>query len=396
MKEKVLCENCERKFEREEMYEVDGLLYCEDCFCELFSVCPDCGEVIPVLEAVLVNSGFNDERYVCESCIEDGYFRCTHCEEYFSNNHLWAEDSEYVICDSCSDYYYVCAGCNEIIHQDDAEYHDGNYYCSSCYDDVCDNLDNVVNEYSYKPIPIFLGDSKDNLYIGVELEVDRGSPYDAAVELKDSDNIYLKHDGSLGSGFEIVSHPATLEYHTHYLGWSEIMQICLSADMRSHDTSTCGLHCHVSRDFFGSNSDTQDLHIAKLILLINKFWDRYIVPFSRRDYSQLDRWAAKPDISISENDTEEEIVDKVKSSKHNGRYQGINLMNEHTIEFRMFRGTLKLNTFIASLQFVDCICRFAKDMKLSGIYSTNWSDLFYGKATQYPELICYLKSRNLL
>ncbi|MDD6735436.1 MAG: hypothetical protein PUE13_03880, partial [Clostridiales bacterium] len=73
MKETVLCENCEGKFEREEMYEVDGLLYCEDCFCELFSVCPDCGEVIPVSAAVLVNSGRNDERYICESCIEDGY-----------------------------------------------------------------------------------------------------------------------------------------------------------------------------------------------------------------------------------------------------------------------------------------------------------------------------------
>ena len=58
--------------------------------------------------------------------------------------------------------------------------------------------------------------------------------------------------------------------------------------------------------------------------------------------------------------------------------------------------TLKLNTFIATLQFVDCICRFAKTMKLSDIYTVDWSDLFSGKESEYPELMEYLKSKNLI
>ena len=62
----------------------------------------------------------------------------------------------------------------------------------------------------------------------------------------------------------------------------------------------------------------------------------------------------------------------------------------------MFRGTLKLNTFIAALQFVDCICRYAKAMKLSELYTTNWGDLFSGKEEVYPELIDYLKEKDLI
>ena len=95
-------------------------------------------------------------------------------------------------------------------------------------------------------------------------------------------------------------------------------------------------------------------------------------------------------------DTEKDIIDKVKDTKYRGRYQGINLENQNTIEFRIFRGTLKLNTFIATLQFVDCICRYSKSMRLSDIYTVGWSDLFSGKDELYPELIDYLKSKNLI
>ena len=78
----------------------------------------------------------------------------------------------------------------------------------------------------------------------------------------------------------------------------------------------------------------------------------YIVPFSRRNIETMERWAAKPSLSCMETETENEIMDKVKWYKSDGRYKAINLQNDNTIEFRLFRGTLKLNTFIASLQFV--------------------------------------------
>ena len=75
------------------------------------------------------------------------------------------------------------------------------------------------------------------------------------------------------------------------------------------------------------------------------------------------------------------------------RNSSLNLQNMNTIEFRLFRGTLKLNTFIASLQFVVVITRFVKSVKLNDIFTAKWSDVFC--YTEYEELNQYLKERNL-
>ena len=359
--------------------------------------CANCGRVIDISSATLVNHNFEDEKYLCDTCLADCIF-CSHCGHHYTSQHEWASDNIFSVCNHCASNYEICSSCSEVHHRNNIHYHNDEPYCENCYNDMMEEeINSYIEEYGYKPSPTFLGESDDNLFLGVQLEVHHGKTYQASKRISDNtDDVYLKHDGSLETGFEIVSHPATLQYHKSKLGWEHIMNICTEAYMRSHDTSTCGLHCHVSRLFFGATDNEQDLHIAKLILLINKFWEQYIVPFSRRHIATLERWAAKPSINILDTDTEEDIIDKVKDTKYRGRYQGINLENYATIEFRIFRGTLNINTFIATLQFVDCICRFAKAMKLSDIYTVSWGDLFAGKDSEYPELMCYLKSKNLI
>jgi len=93
-------------------------------------------------------------------------------------------------------------------------------------------------------------------------------------------------------------------------------------------------------------------------------------------------------------DTEDEIFSKVKNYKAGGRYKSINLENEHTIEFRLFRGTLNFNTFIASLQFVVSITRFVKGIKLNDIFTVNWSDFL--DYVDYAELKEYMGIRKLI
>ena len=174
-------------------------------------ICKECGCVCTDA-AVFVNRGFDDDGYVCRECLSNGYFYCNHCEEYYSNEHEWASDSEYVICTHCSEHYAVCESCHELISLDNANCYDGDYYCNNCYDDVIrDNLGSIIEDYYYKPEPEFLGNCNDNMYFGVELEVDNGNSCNAANSIaKKFTDVYLKHDGSLNSGFEIVSHPATL------------------------------------------------------------------------------------------------------------------------------------------------------------------------------------------
>ena len=59
----------------------------------------------------------------------------------------------------------------------------------------------------------------------------------------------------------------------------------------------------------------------------------------------------------------------------------------------MFRGTLKYNTFIATLQMVDKIVDVAINLTDEEINHQSWSD--FVATIEETELIKYLKERNL-
>jgi len=89
-------------------------------------------------------------------------------------------------------------------------YHlDGYAYCSDCYHEEVDK-NRSIHDYSYKPEPIFYGDSMR--YFDVELEIDgAGKDSDNADEIlsvgnRNDEVIYIKSDVSLDDGMEIVSH----------------------------------------------------------------------------------------------------------------------------------------------------------------------------------------------
>lgn len=71
----------------------------------------------------------------------------------------------------------------------------------------------------------------------------------------------------------------------------------------------------------------------------------------------------------------------------------VNLLNWRTIEIRIFRGTLKLNTLLATLQMVNAICDVAVFMSDSELQALSWHD-FLNRICE-PELIQYLKERKL-
>lgn len=82
-----------------------------------------------------------------------------------------------------------------------------------------------------------------------------------------------------------------------------------------------------------------------------------------------------------------------KAKKNCGRYVAVKLCNYHTIEFRLFRGTLKYNTLIATLELVNQICELAVLMNDDEIAKLSWSKFVAGITE--PELIQYLKERQL-
>ena len=88
-----------------------------------------------------------------------------------------------------------------------------------------------------------------------------------------------------------------------------------------------------------------------------------------------------------------DILDHAKNGASRGRYTCVNLQNSETIEFRIFRGTLKYNTLIATLQLVDRICDAACTMSDEEMKALSWTS-FVADCTE-PELVQYLKERRI-
>lgn len=349
--------------------------------------CYHCGERYDVEDM-----NYFDGEELCPECFDEETVVCEHC-----GNRIWADasaNSNIVLCEHCFYEHYVnCENCGRTIHNDDAYYFDddGDYaYCRVCYESRCSG--EYIHDYGYKPTPIFYGDS--NIYFGVELEIDNGGHDDSNAEkLTDIANssgerrIYMKHDGSLNDGMEIVTHPMSLDYHINEMPWAEVMSEAISLGYLSHKTNSCGLHVHVNRTAFGDCFEKQEECISRVLFFVERFWQE-LLKFSRRSEHQIERWAAR--YGIKENP--KATLDNAKK-KCSGRYTCINLINYNTIEFRLFRGTLKHSTLIATLQLVNRICRLAINLSDEDITSLNWCD--FVSDIKEPELINYLKSRRL-
>ena len=308
------------------------------------------------------------------------------------------------ICYSCyANESTTCDFCSDVHHYNDSEecYDCSNYYCNTCVNDHdCESVSEIpgMNDYSYKPYPIFHGNGP--LFMGVELECDEGnknvdpsfignlSQYSEGEKL-----FYLKEDGSLDRGFEVVTHPASLNYHMKKFPWGNIVDVVSGAGYSSHDTDTCGLHVHVSRAGLGRTPSSQELVLSKMVLLFWRFWDQ-LATFSRRDLSRLREWS-KGNHEHSQYYTGNIVhdLDDIKGS--NDRYVAINMhTGQETVEFRLFRGTLRRDSIIATLQMLDVLIRLCQDVGITKIYSMNWEEIIE-RAQVYNELSTYLHIHGL-
>lgn len=332
-----------------------------------------------------------DGSLICSDCRETKTLFCAHC-----GTRIWSDenagDGETPLCQSCYDRFYInCSHCGRVILQDDAHFDwNDEAYCGSCFPHVHRRYS--INEYSYKPLPAFYG--AGDRFFGVELEIDNGGEdNDNASELMDIANhdaelAYCKHDGSLHDGFEIVTHPMTLDFHQNEMPWKPLLRKAVALGYLSHQAGTCGLHIHVNRTAFGDTEAQQDACIARILYFFEKHWEE-LLKFSRRTSRQLNDWAAR----YGYKEQPREILDHAKKGYHNGRYSCVNLQNRNTIEFRIFRGTLKWNTLIAALQLVDWICAVAISFSDEELKAMPWTTFVTG--CQAPELVQYLKERRL-
>ena len=224
-----------------------GDTVCEDCL----AVCIRCDSIGSVDDESNIVDG---DRW-CDPCTGSYAYWCDNCDSYSHEYTHSAEDTSMNFCERCfeSNVSY-CEEC-------DASYLEG---CTYSHDD--DNDGRTIHDYSYRPDPIFHSseDEQTRLYFGIEIETEvRGGDYgdrrlaaEYAQQLESHNLAYLKSDGSLECGFEIVTHPMSHNYFMKdaFKLWDTIDKLKNDYSMMAWGTKTCGLHVHISRAGFSGGS----------------------------------------------------------------------------------------------------------------------------------------------
>lgn len=364
------CEHC-GEYHNSRVYEamVDGdiIEICETCRNDEFFQCDVCGDIIINSE----NSGGD----ICNRCDENTVL-CNECgERIASDEAIYCDIDDENYCESCySDNFVHCDICGSVTDRNDSHYDDDNYYCEDCWRG---SPESVIMDYNYTPCFPNYGEERR---FGVEIEVEGGRCLASDMRAAFDDDIYMKNDGSLDSGFEIITMPFLFE---------DILRIASSVGNKAQslglrgDNDTCGIHVHVSRAGIANIDET----IAKLLLLFSIHSDE-VERFARRDCKQ---WAA-----ISKK-SKIEFEDDSKSGfrcEKNARYRAINLQPSKTIEFRIFKGTTNGDTIKAILQFVNAVIDYCEVVSITDVECSDWKDIFKSKVNDpnYKEMFKFMSN----
>jgi hypothetical protein len=346
-----------------------------------------------------------------ERCREhEGWHECSECNGWHHEDNIyWVESgwTSSAMCERCVD-----------IHASYCEDHD----CYERNSNACLDDSGLVHDYGWRPETINFWElgsdgelhcetvSRDHsgyrsqsrkLFLGLELEVECGQGWtrdDIATHM-DSEFHYgtlmFKTDSSLNHGLEIVTHPMTLEAFKS-LPWAESLQALRSNGVRSWNTSTCGIHIHLSRSAFSGAT-----HIWAFSQLLAQNPDEVIALAGRNS----ERYASLGD------DFKEAIRDQAKG-RHTPRYIGVNYQNRNTLEVRLFKGTLRLERVFGDVEFVHAAHAYSAGLTASSIIAGETSLKEAAKAgalrwaafaayildnkTEYPNLITLLEEKSLL
>lgn len=207
------------------------------------------------------------------------------------------------------------------------------------------------------------------IFMGFELELQTAGAYgnsdgfmrtirDIGRHPQLGNHVIIKHDGSTGTnGLEIVSIPATLQYHK-----SIMKEVFFKEDVgfsnRFKSSDLCGIHVHISKDCLNKYS------IGRLIAFINSPNNAAFINAmaGRKENSYCQRLALKGENKFGV-DVSASIGAQVSMENENRHMPrgATNLMNTaKTIEIRIFKSTTQENNFLRKLEFCEALVKFCR------------------------------------
>jgi hypothetical protein len=250
------------------------------------------------------------------------------------------------------------------------------------------------------------------LYFGIEIEVEaKDGDYDIRREaakrahtLEDSQLAYLKNDGSINCGFEIVTHPMSHDYYMNEANelWETLEDLRNKYDMKSWATRTCGLHIHISRTGFNGGA-----HMHRFLRLVYSNQTLYEL-LAGRSSSQ---WSKFDDVDKAVPNGQDEsgytqwksvrsYKDKIQNGRNTDRYSAVNTQNRATLEMRIFKGTInsgkvksQINLAHASVEYTRTLT--VKDVRDGALDAQHFVAYIMAHADIYPELAARLEKQYL-
>ena len=305
------------------------------------------------------------------------------------------------------------------------------YLCEGCYESLCEQDEEqasspYVHSYGYRPSPMFFvavdgavwerdiltpagiagkrseaslnGRTREQFPVfGFELEM---SDESGDLEYNDCASYlhnrvghfaYLKEDGSVSNGFELVTHPHTLDaYNLRTELWSALDHIREHGWRSWKSSSSCGLHIHVNTASFHNVG-----HAMMFLKFIFANRDP-LVRFAGRDssYARFDYDSfVQRQVHAGWNDNgspiyeNASVADVVKRKQVNdNRYLAVNAQNSHTYELRFFRGSLNPKTVRACLEFVQSLHDYT-----GGLTS---HDVLVNRALTWRPYLAFVRSQS--
>lgn len=283
-----------------------------------------------------------------------------------------------------------CYNCGCTTHVNEGVQWGRYFYCDSCFKDLkccIDGYHSPSVSLSMKKSSSDLEDEK--LHIGIELEVtkdargylSRSNHIDALFFIRKNYKklgLNIESDSSIGDGFEIITQPMTYKYiKENENKFKDILTYLSENGYYSHDKGKCGLHIHVSKSALGDTDEEIQQTIEKIMLFVETYRPK-VETFSRRKHQQYSCYNAYTVPYHKERCVDNFQDEYYKSGKllyeinKNDLIGHSSVVNTDTstgitIEFRMFRGTLRYETFMATIEFINNLVHVCKENMVSKI-----------------------------
>ena len=387
----------------------DGDALCGDCA----GHCPRCDETVAASGMTEVHSYTQSRTHGrrrqsaqwCDRCADHHTFHCDRCDREYDDD----TSSSYVRSDTwcvrcVEDDASTCDACGELYSSEDGhsdDNGDGCYCSESCV--PASDTDGVGDYHSTKrrgftpmvPTMADYGYSRRRsrvLYFGVEHEVERSTHATiadcvrVAKDVLDETLAGIDSDSSLDDGIEAITQPCHVGRHRQtwapHVGKRPFRRVATA-----HDTGTCGMHIHATRDAVSPLTWAKVLRLMGGVDAASAEWWAVVCRRRLSDTSYLASVARKP------------LRDCHDGRCSGGHYDVLNFSGDRTVEWRQPRGTTVPETIIGTIETFHAAIRFCQQAGFTEVNVGHFAEWLVATPwirSDVKHAIAYLRRRGLL